>query len=175
MTTNLSILTPTHLTISITIIQFCHLCSKGKFSPVLYTLDSDDNTHDWYLAMLLSNNLPLNPQTTTLLIDLVKAFDTIQHQLLFKILWRYGLPDSLVQVIEKLYSNYKVKFECNGIKEIIKNSTGVQQGDNMSPVLFLFIMQAFLDTIKDEILPLEFWYFSKHKNGNQKTFNGHLI
>jgi hypothetical protein len=66
-----------------------------------------------------------------------------------------GLPDSLVQVIEKLYSNCKVRFECNGIKEAIDYSTGVQQGDNMSPVLFLFIMQTFLDTIKDEIPPSE--------------------
>jgi hypothetical protein len=65
-----------------------------------------------------------------------------------------GLPDSLVRVIEKLYSNCKVRFECNGIKEAIDYSTGVQQGDNMSPVLFLCIMQTFLDTIKDEIPPI---------------------
>ncbi len=108
----------------------------------------------------------------------MKAFDTIQHQLPFKKFRSYGLPDSLVKDIEKLYSNFKVKFECNGINEAFDYSTWVQQGDNMSPVLFLFIIQAFLDTIKDEIPPSEFRYFPEHKNGNQKPLmdvNGRLI
>jgi hypothetical protein len=39
--------------------------------------------------------------TYALFVDLVKVFDTIQHQLLFKILQRYGLPNTLIQVIKK--------------------------------------------------------------------------
>jgi hypothetical protein len=33
----------------------------------------------------------------------------------------------------------------------------------MSPVLFLFIMQTFMDTIKDEAPPSEFHYFPERK------------
>ncbi len=105
----------------------------------------------------------------------MKAFDTIQHQLPFKNFRSYGLPDSLVKDIEKLYSNFKVKFECNGIKEAFDYSTGVQQGDNMSPVLFLFIIQVFLDTIKDEIPPVRISILPRTQKWKPKTLNGRLI
>jgi hypothetical protein len=44
----------------------------------------------------------------------------------------------------------------------------------MSPILFLFVMQAFMDTLKIDIPPAEFRYFPEHKNGNLKSLNGHL-
>jgi hypothetical protein len=68
-----------------------------------------------------------------------------------------------------------MKFECNGIKDVIDYSAGVQQCDNMPPVLILFIMHAFMDTIKDEILPSELSDYPERKNGNQKSLNGCLI
>jgi len=106
---------------------------------------------------------------------LVKAFDTIQHQLLFKILQKYGLPNTLIQVIKKIYSNCFVEFKHDNKKSSIEYTTGVQQGDNMSPILFLFVMQAFMDTLKIDTPPAEFRYFPEHKNGNLASLNGRLI
>ena len=40
-----------------------------------------------------------------LFIDLVKAFDLIQHKVLYKILQKYGLPESLVDIVNKLYNS----------------------------------------------------------------------
>eukprot|EP00978_Attheya_sp_CCMP212_P047039 scaffold421192_cov59-Attheya_sp.AAC.2 len=39
--------------------------------------------------------------TWTVFVDLVKAFDTADHQLLFKILGKYGIPPAMIKVIEK--------------------------------------------------------------------------
>jgi hypothetical protein len=36
-------------------------------------------------------------------VDLVKAFDTVNHQLLCQILTKYGLPPPLVEIVRKLY------------------------------------------------------------------------
>jgi hypothetical protein len=98
--------------------------------------------------------------TFALFVDLVKAFDTIQHQLLF-ILQRYGLPAS----IEKLFFNCQVEFKNNNKKNSIQYTTGVQQGDNMSTILFLFVMQAFMDTLNIDAPSSCFCYFPEHKNG----------
>ena len=53
-----------------------------------------------------------------LFVDLDKAFDTIQHELLFQILSKYGLPKELINVVEKLYKNCKVKLTISDTKEL---------------------------------------------------------
>jgi hypothetical protein len=74
-----------------------------------------------------------------------------------------------------MYKNCTVrcKLESDTIK--INYNTGVQQGDNASPVLFAYIMQAFLDTLKMMPKPSEFCHFKLPKNGNLKALNGWLI
>ncbi len=41
-------------------------------------------------------------------VDLVKAFDTVHHDLLYAILRKYGLPPTLVQNVTKLDKDCKV-------------------------------------------------------------------
>jgi hypothetical protein len=63
------------------------------------------------------------------------------------------------QVIEKQYIP-TTGLNSNTItkKNSIEYTTGVQQGDNMPPILFLFVMQAFIDTPSSN-----FCYFPEHK------------
>ncbi len=51
---------------------------------------------------------------------------------------------------------------------------GIHQGDNMSPVLFLFTMQAFLETLQLKSHPIQFSYFPENNNGNLHTSKGRL-
>ena len=108
-------------------------------------------------------------------IDLVKAFDTVHHKLLYRILEKYGIPPIIVQNIKKLYDNCKVKIKIGKNFTEVDYTTGVQQGDNMSPVLFLFVMQGFLDTLQLDAQPVQFSYFPENKNGNLATCKGRLL
>lgn len=45
----------------------------------------------------------------------------------------------------------------------------------MSPVLFLFMMQAFLDTLCFKTQDIQFTYFPNNKNGNLQTSKGRLL
>ncbi len=48
------------------VLQFCHLCSKGKISPVLYAFDTSIDTRNWYSSIMLSGNLlHTNPTSRT--------------------------------------------------------------------------------------------------------------
>jgi hypothetical protein len=63
--------------------------------------------------------------------DLVKAFGTVNHDLLCQILLKYGLPTTLVQNVKKLYNNCKVKIKVGSDFTKLDYTTGVHQGDNM--------------------------------------------
>jgi hypothetical protein len=43
-----------------------------------------------------------------LFLDLVKAYDTVNHALLFGILKKYGIPEELVEAVERMYNDCKV-------------------------------------------------------------------
>jgi len=88
-------------------------------------------------------------ETYVLFVDLVKAFDTVIHQALFTILTKYGIPQNLITVIKKMYHTVKLSFTKGKEKRFIDYTKGVFQGDNASPVLFLYIMLAATDTFKN--------------------------
>jgi len=81
-------------------------------------------------------------------VDLVKAYDTANHDLLLKVLGKYGAPPKFVAAIKTMYTDLKVVLKID--KEIaeIMQSVGVRQGDNMAPVLFLFLMSAAAETLE---------------------------
>jgi hypothetical protein len=89
------------------------------------------------LQMRRHHNLPTWAQH----VDLVKAFNTANHELLFKLLSKFGVPDLLVDVIRRLYHDTD-KIKVGKEERMILYLVGVKQGDNMAPVLFLFLMQA---------------------------------
>ena len=93
--------------------------------------------------------------TWLLFIDLVKAFDTVPRSSLFKVLAKYGVPPHLVSVIAALNTNCTVLLDVDGDDIEIQYTIGVKQGDNLAPVLFLFYIQAAIDTLEKK------WTFAK--------------
>jgi hypothetical protein len=81
-------------------------------------------------------------------VDLVKAYDTANHALLIDILRKYGVPSKFTTTVETIYRNNTCVLQIeNKIREIPR-TVGVRQGDNMAPVLFLFLMTAFAETLE---------------------------
>jgi len=60
---------------------------------------------------LLSNYMRNTNKTPSyvLFVDLIKAFDTANHDLLFAILEKYGAPRALIDVIQCLHDNFQLK------------------------------------------------------------------
>ena len=83
-------------------------------------------------------------QTWILFLDLVKAFDRVPRQLLWDILYRFGVPPKLVSIIKSLHKNMDVKFTVDEVAHTIKSGIGVKQGDILGPVLFTIFIAAIL-------------------------------
>jgi len=58
-------------------------------------------------------------------IDLIKAFDTVQHPLLFGSLNRYGVPEPLIKVIKKMFKDCSISYKLDGDRIKIPYKTGV--------------------------------------------------
>ena len=81
-------------------------------------------------------------------VDLVKAYDMANHTLLLRILERYGAPPKFVAAIQTIYTDNICVLKIEKKIVEIPQSVGVRQGDNMAPVLFLFLMTAFAETLE---------------------------
>ncbi len=98
------------------------------------------------LTLRKNHNLP----SYVAFVNLVKAYDMANHDLLLDILKKYGAPPRFVLAIKQIYQDLVVVLKIE--KEVVElpQSVGVQQGDNMAPVLFLFLMSAFAEMLEAE-------------------------
>jgi hypothetical protein len=81
---------------------------------------------------------------------LEKVFDNVKHELLFELLRTYGIPEDMIDVIQRLFRNVTLKLNSGSMKDTILYSIGVKQGDAMAPVLFIVLMQAMEETLEEE-------------------------
>ena len=88
--------------------------------------------------------------TFVMFADLVKAFETSNHKLMVEILAKYGCPPKLRSAICRMYADSKVRLILGETDITISFEVGVKQGDSVAPVLFLFIMMAFAETLEEE-------------------------
>jgi hypothetical protein len=111
--------------------------------------------------------------TWAVFIDLVKAFATADHELIFLILKKYGVPETIISVIAKIYKDAVVILKVGEETREVAYKVGVKQGDNMAPVLFIYLMNAFAETLakKWDFNKLGLNWFPERKNGNK---NGRL-
>ena len=74
-------------------------------------------------------------------IDFCKAFDSINHQIMFTILAAYGIPKRLLNSITQIYTNIKAKVKSpHGDSEYFEIFAGVLQGDTLAPFLFVIVL-----------------------------------
>ena len=67
-------------------------------------------------------------------IDLVKAYDTADHELLIKVLEKYGVRPTIRRIVATLYENLVISLTIGSEKVELHRGVGVRQEDNMAPV-----------------------------------------
>ena len=74
-------------------------------------------------------------------IDFKKAFDSINRNMMMKILKAYGIPPNLLRAIKSTYTNTRAKVKTpDGETEEFDILAGVLQGDTLAPFLFVIVL-----------------------------------
>ena len=86
----------------------------------------------------LLNNANENKVTLSLFLDLRKAFDSVNHQLLLKKLYHYGFRGPVFTLLQSYLSNRRICTKLEGkISNLYNVNNGVPRGSVLGPLLFL--------------------------------------
>jgi hypothetical protein len=109
-------------------------------------------------------------ESWVLFVDLVKAYDTVNREMLWKILTTLGVPESLITVLKKLYKDVTTNLRVGEKLEQFLSTSGVKQGDNLAPVLFICVIHAVSNSLdkKWEFTTPDFRWFPNTQGGKPR-------
>ena len=93
------------------------------------------------LRIIIEQSLEWNTGLYLVFVDFEKAFDSVDREVIWQILWHYGVPEKIVIVIRCFYSGFECQVIHDGfLTEPFQVRTGVRQGCLLSPLLFLVVL-----------------------------------
>ena len=102
--------------------------------------------HDLTLDSALRDAKQHHRSLFMLLVDLKNAFGSVSHARISWAIKRFGLPDWFNRYVENFYTRVHAKLSCRTWStDYLQLNRGVLQGDTLSPLLFLLVMQVGLN------------------------------
>ena len=83
------------------------------------------------IKIALQNLNAAGQEAFVLFVDLVKAFDSVNREMLWKILAKLGIPESLISVIQKMHNDIEIK--CN-VNDVIFTIASRQESSKATPL-----------------------------------------
>ncbi|GBP33150.1 Retrovirus-related Pol polyprotein from type-2 retrotransposable element R2DM; Endonuclease [Eumeta japonica] len=87
-------------------------------------------------------------------VDYSKAFDSIEHDSLWRALTQQGVPKKYIRIIKNIYANNTPQIKLESTGEEFPIARGVRQGDPLSPKLFSAVMESIFRDLEWDNLAL---------------------
>lgn len=101
------------------------------------------------IRQIIEKSIEYNRPAFLCFVDLEKAFDRVQLQDVIHILYNRNIPLNIIKLIENIYVRNKIEARINSeLTEPIEMTTGIRQGDSLSPLLFNIILDEIIKQTK---------------------------
>ena len=101
------------------------------------------------LQHVIKTSRKARKELNIVLLDLAKAFDTVNHQSVVKALRRQRVPETVIDVIKDLYADSSTTISTSkGKTQPINILSGVKQGCPLSPLLFNLVMDSLVEKLQ---------------------------
>jgi hypothetical protein len=103
------------------------------------------------LKMTMEKRREFNKPLFMCFIDITKAYDSVNRELLWKVCLSYGITTKLVNLLKMLYKDSIAKVKINGeMSDSFEMNTGVMQGGIPSPILFNILFDFIIRKVINE-------------------------
>lgn len=113
-----------------------------------YRKDFSTEDHLISLTLLVEAAKEWNQPVWIGLVDFEKAFDTVEHEPLWSVLLDQGVEPGYVQLLRKLYAGQLAYVHAEACSRTFPLLRGVKQGDPISALLFIAVVEACMRTLK---------------------------
>ena len=114
-----------------------------------YQAGCSTNMASWMVLENIRYFLRNGSEVFICLMDMTKAFDMVQHSLLFKKLLQSGLPPIVVRLLFFMYMNQKANVRWGGtVSKYFTMSNGVKQGAVLSAILYCFYTNSLFNLLR---------------------------
>jgi hypothetical protein len=100
------------------------------------------------MALLIEKAAEFRSPLWFALVDFEKAFDMVEHAALWGVLKRQGIPHHFIVLLQTLYTGQVACVQANSKSRDFLINRGVKQGDPISALLFIAVMQDLCEGLK---------------------------
>jgi len=100
------------------------------------------------VTQLIEKTREFNLPIWFVLIDYTKAFDTVEHTMLWKVLRDQQLPEGYIALLRRLYDQQHAYVSSGVSSRRFRICRGVKQGDPVSALLFICFMEHIFRRLK---------------------------
>ena len=91
--------------------------------------------------IIIEQSLEWQTPLYTVFVDFQKAFDSVNRDVIWKLMYHYGFPPKFVTIIQQMYEDATCQVIHDGkLTEPFTVHTGVRQGCLLSPTIFLMVV-----------------------------------